>query len=89
MARYSILIRRVTLLLLVGSVSAIGLSAAADQPSRYLTEQQRSRLYEELARELSAIQKQVGLLKKVVKLVRPAVVHIEVNQNGGSGRSGG
>lgn len=47
-----------------------------------LSDQDRERLYRELDNEVSAIQEQANRLKKVVKVVRPAVVHIEVNQGG-------
>jgi len=54
--------------------------------SRGLSEQDRQRLYQELSVETSALQRQAGVLRKVVKLVRPAVVHIEVDPGGRKNR---
>ena len=40
----------------------------------------RARLYEELGKEVSALERQSSALKKVVKLVKPTVVHIEADK---------
>jgi len=45
-----------------------------------LTSQQRDQLYEDLAAEVDALDAQLGLLKKVTRLVRPTVVHIEASK---------
>lgn len=45
--------------------------------SASLTSQERDSLYEDLAEEVDALEAQLGLLKKVIRLVRPTVVHIE------------
>ena len=44
-----------------------------------ITAQQRERLYRDIARETPSLKSQFSLLKKVVKVVRPTVVHIEIN----------
>ena len=54
--------------------------AQAQFPGQRLAEEERNRLYDELASDVAAMQHQADLLKKVVKLARPAVVHIEVNK---------
>ena len=50
-------------------------------PSRVIRSEaidsERDQAYQEIAAEYSAISQQVNLLKKVVRLVRPAVVHLE------------
>ncbi len=63
-----------------------GGTVQAQAPSRGLSEQDRQRLYQELSVETSAIQRQAGVLRKVIKLVRPAVVHIEVDPGGRKNR---
>ncbi|HRX77860.1 MAG TPA: trypsin-like peptidase domain-containing protein [Pirellulaceae bacterium] len=44
------------------------------------TVEDREQLYEELAAEVDALEAQLGLLKKVIRLVRPSVVHIEASK---------
>ncbi len=63
-----------------------GGTVQAQGPSRGLSEQERQRLYQELSVETSTLQHQAGVLRKVVKLVRPAVVHIEVDPGGRKNR---
>jgi serine protease Do len=54
------------------------------------TSSARDSLFKEVARELSVLERQGNLLKKVVKLVKPSVVHIEAQRTeAGSGRYGG
>lgn len=43
------------------------------------SETQRQRDYEELARDVAALERELGIVKRVVKLVTPAVVHIEAS----------
>ena len=45
---------------------------------------QRDQLYREISRETASMKSQLGLLKKIIKVVQPSVVHIEIN--GGSSR---
>lgn len=45
-----------------------------------LTSQQRDQLYDDLAAEADALDAQLGLIKKVIRLVRPTVVHIEASK---------
>lgn len=73
------------LLLFCGGLFCSG-TVQAQALSRGLSEQDRQRLYQELSVETSAIQRQAGVLRKVVKLVRPAVVHIEVDPGGRKNR---
>ena len=42
-----------------------------------LSEAERDRMYEEIADEVAALQRQGNILKKVIFLARPTVVHIE------------
>lgn len=55
-----------------------------------LTSAHREELYEDLAAEVEALEAQLGLLKKVIRLASPSVVHIEaskqVSSNTRSGR---
>ncbi len=54
-----------------------------------LTSQQRDELYDDLAAEADALDAQLGLIKKVIRLVRPTVVHIEASkQVASASRSG-
>ncbi len=54
-----------------------------------LTTEQRDKLYSDLASEVDALEAQLGLLKKVIRLVRPTVVHIEAaKQVAASNRAG-
>ncbi|HUG69348.1 MAG TPA: trypsin-like peptidase domain-containing protein [Pirellulaceae bacterium] len=45
-----------------------------------LTSEDRDQLYEELAAEVDALEAHFGILKKVIRLVRPTVVHIEASK---------
>ena len=44
-----------------------------------ISAEQRDQLYREIARETESLKSQIGLLKKIAKVVRPSVVHIEIN----------
>ena len=44
-----------------------------------LSTKQRDELYKEIARQTASLESQIGLLKKIVKVVQPSVVHIEIN----------
>lgn len=44
-----------------------------------MTDGQRQQIYREIAAETKVLEKHISLLKKIVKVVRPAVVHIEIN----------
>ena len=72
----------VTVFALAGVLGVLLPSPAAAQLS---TTQQtdadtRARLYEELERDVAALRQQGNLLKKVVKLVKPMVVHIKAEK---------
>ncbi|MBC19212.1 MAG: serine protease [Planctomycetaceae bacterium] len=47
-----------------------------------LSTKQRDELYKEIARQTASLESQIGLLKKIVKVVQPSVVHIEINGGG-------
>ena len=52
----------------------------------------RDALFDELARDANRFQEQYGIVKRVVKLVRPTIVHIDAyaasNKSGGSDEAG-
>lgn len=58
----------------------------AQIPNREISDEDRQQLYRELSDQVTAIHHQANILKKVAKLVRPTVVHIEVNQGGRKNR---
>jgi serine protease Do len=58
--------------------------AQAQVPIAPVSKEQRDRQYQQLADDVKALERQANLLKRVVKLVRPAVVHIEVHKGGRS-----
>ncbi len=67
------------LLLFLGS--AMMNRAAAQAPAEDTpTPQQRAKEYDAIAREVAQMEQFAGVLKKVVKLVRPTVVHIEAEK---------
>jgi len=55
-------------------------SAPGESPDETSSREARERLYDEVAREVAAIQPYGTLLKKVVRLIKPTVVHIEARQ---------
>lgn len=57
--------------------SARGQLAPASASEFELLEPQRDRLYQELASDVQAMERELGLVKRVVRLVTPTVVHIE------------
>jgi len=68
-------------LVAVGLAWPIGDSALAQIPEPpQPSPATRAKLYEELRREVAALQTQGNLLKKVVKVVKPAVVHVEAKK---------
>ncbi|MGE0606899.1 MAG: trypsin-like peptidase domain-containing protein [Pirellulales bacterium] len=63
--------------------------ARAQFGSEDLSAEERSRQFEDLERDVAALESQGALLKRVVKLVSPSVVHIEAEKQektAGSGR---
>ena len=56
------------------------------QSDNALSQADRDRLYSELAVEHKAFEKSTRILKHVVKVARPTVVHIEVNRSGSVSR---
>jgi len=59
--------------LLIIIASAIPAAAQNDH-------QQRDRMYTALAKEADLIERQTGLLKKIVKVIQPSVVHIQASK---------
>ncbi len=49
--------------------------------------EERDRLYAEIAAEVAGLERQGNLLRKVVRLVKPTVVHIEAEKNPPRGRT--
>lgn len=47
-----------------------------------MTDSERNQIYREISQETQVLSKQISLLKKIVKVVRPTVVHIEINAGG-------
>ncbi len=64
--------------LLVATVLAAPLSA--QQESDAVVGAAREKLYDALSREVTALERQSNVLKAVVRLVRPTVVHIEADK---------
>jgi serine protease Do len=62
---------------LAGPRGACGEETSADENSPAV----RDRLFAELAREVTELERHVGVLKKAVRLVKPAVVHIEAKKS--------
>ena len=62
---------------LIGVFALLPAFRAAAQPA---STGERDRLYDILAREAGTLQRQGMLIKKAIKLVRPAVVHIEAEK---------
>lgn len=54
---------------------------AAVDPSPPVSAEARERLYQEIDQEVAALERQGTLLKRVVRLVTPTVVHIEAEKN--------
>ena len=59
--------------------------AEAQSESESSSREARDRLYDEVAKEVAALQRYSSLLKKVVQLIKPTVVHIEARQPGDIG----
>ncbi len=51
--------------------------AVLDSGEREAARERRQREYDQLARDVAALERQLGIIKRVVKLVTPSVVHIE------------
>ena len=64
-----------SLLVLIIGISGIAAPLAAQTPN-----EKRNQMYTALAREADLVQKQTSLLKKVVKVIQPSVVHIQANK---------
>ena len=65
----------------------LGLGPAKRVPRTSLLPEKREEQMQNLAREVADLEKLSGVLKKVVRLVRPTVVHIEADKPDPSARS--
>jgi serine protease Do len=65
----------------IGAHPALAQTNSLDEP---LSTEARERLYAEISAEVAALERQGNLLKKVVRLVQPTVVHIEAKKSNGS-----
>ncbi|TWT72802.1 Periplasmic serine endoprotease DegP precursor [Posidoniimonas polymericola] len=63
--------------ILVGGMLGNAAPPAAAQPAVSTTDAERDLQFEALARDVEAMDRLLGLVKRVVKLVTPSVVHIE------------
>ena len=61
-------------------VLIIGISGIAAPLAAQTSNEKRNQMYTALAREADLVQKQTSLLKKVVKVIQPSVVHIQANK---------
>ena len=57
--------------------SSHGQIAAVEAPPTTGVDAQREQAYDQLARDVDALERELGIIKRVVKLVTPSVVHIE------------
>lgn len=64
----------------VGFDQTVSQRAGAQEAGQFPTQQQIDARYESLAREVAAIQRQGNILKTVVQLAGPSVVHIEAKK---------
>lgn len=71
---------------LTWSTGAQGQIAALDGRAAANAANERERDYDQLARDVDALERELGIIKRVVKLVTPAVVHIEASPVRGSGQ---
>ena len=63
-------------------LAACASASQAQFPAVPVSKEQRDLQYQALASDVKALERQANLLKRVVKLVRPTVVHIEVHKGG-------
>ncbi|WP_425397695.1 S1C family serine protease [Aeoliella sp.] len=61
----------------LAQIAALGATSTANE---------REQEYDQLARDVEALERELGIIKRVVKLVTPAVVHIEASPVRGSGQ---
>ncbi|MEC8338896.1 MAG: trypsin-like peptidase domain-containing protein [Planctomycetota bacterium] len=61
--------------------------ALAQDGPPLISAEQRDQLYREISRETESLRSQIGLLKKIAKVVRPSVVHIEINGDSSTRRN--
>jgi len=67
-------------LTVVASLALPTLVTAQQDTESHVSQSSRNLLYQELATESAALERFFGLLKKVVKVVKPTVVHIEAKR---------
>jgi serine protease Do len=79
--RLRALLSPATASLAIALLLAVPLAAQEDSAEDDLRlEASRAKIYEALDREVSALERQANVLKTIVKLVRPTVVHIEAEK---------
>jgi serine protease Do len=78
-------------LIVVGAASAVGQSVPLTRVAEVdsngdapVNQRQREAEYASLSRDVEALERELGLVKRVVKLVTPTVVHVESRPLGGS-----
>src|SRR5688572_16151430 len=74
--RRAVFLCAVTSLVCLAPVAA----RAQDADDEYPTAERRAQLMQELARDVEWLEKQGNVLKRVVRLVKPTVVHIEAQK---------
>src|SRR6266404_6348955 len=79
-ARLSALLALTSLLGCGAAALADDLATNAPAASSTSTASARDQLYEELAADVAELEQRGSVLKRVVKLVKPAVVHIEARR---------
>jgi serine protease Do len=71
---------RVCLTLVVSVLGLSSFASAQDNDEDYPSPEARAKLFQELARDVEWLERQGNVLKRVVKLVKPTVVHIEAEK---------
>jgi len=71
---------------MLGAIFMIASATPALAVEEPITEDERQKLYQELVQEHKEFEQNTRILKRVVRVARPTVVHIEVNRTGGLSR---
>ncbi|QDU55954.1 S1C family serine protease [Aeoliella mucimassa] len=69
----------VVLVMVESAPLAQGQLAALEAPPGVNADSEREQAYDQLARDVAALDRELGIIKRVVKLVTPSVVHIEAS----------
>lgn len=83
MQSLAIALRRVVVLALIfsGGLATTRVRAQQVEDEDYPSAERRAQLFQELARDVDWLEKQGNVLKRVVRLVKPTVVHIEAEKS--------